>query len=93
MVAILNTNIRIILQSSPHCWSRFVFCFFWTLRGAILDQTQPDGQKAPGRPGSQHRQVPLRRRREPDPDHPLDEERPRVQERAKDGGHQGEKNP
>ncbi|TNN23845.1 hypothetical protein EYF80_066032 [Liparis tanakae] len=60
-------------------------------RSSVLDEARPDGQEAPRRPGRQHRQVPLRRLREPDAEHPLAEERQRVQGRAEDGRHQGER--
>lgn len=72
------------------CPASFNSIFIWTNRGTLLDQTGPDGQEASGRPGGQHRQVPLRRSREPHADHPLAEERQGVQGRAEDGGHQGE---
>lgn len=60
-------------------------------RSSLLDQAGPDGQEALGRPGCQHRQIPLCRSWEPDADHPLAEKRQRVQGGAEDGRHQGRK--
>ena len=59
-------------------------------RATVLEPTGPDGQEAPGRPGRQHGEVPVRGGGPAAALHPLAEERPGVQRRAAHGRHQGE---